>query len=260
MARLITGLSRSREQATQERLFIYAASRIERALRTEIRRAMREMADAYDSPGKLAGVQAEHRQRMEKILERGWRSVFDTFGNRILDGAAKSYRRMERKALFDEFGPLIANWIRRFGAQKVTEIVGTTRSQAMSVINAITAEATREGLGQTAAGRMIRSAMAERSSVISVARSRVISRTETHAASQAANQAAIKATGLPAKKEWISASGERTRDDHRRADGQIVGLDKPFIVGGEELMQPGDPAGSAEQVINCRCCSGYVVE
>jgi len=257
---LVTGLTRAREQAVQQRLFAASANRIERALRSEISRAMGAMASEYDSPGALAGVEAEHRERMEKILNRGWRSVFDTFGKRILDGAQKCQRGMERKGLFDEFEPLIQNWIRRFGAQKVTEIVGTTHKQAMAVINQITAEAARDGLGQAATGRAIRSAMRERAGVLSVARSRVIARTETHAASQAANQAAAKATGLSMRKVWLAAAGERTREDHADADGQQRRLDEPFIVGGEELMQPGDPAGSAEQVISCRCAVGYEVE
>jgi hypothetical protein len=38
-----------------------------------------------------------------------------------------------------------------------------------------------------------------------------------------------------------------------------VPIDEPFIVSGEELMYPGDPSGSAGNVINCRCAIGYVV-
>jgi hypothetical protein len=37
------------------------------------------------------------------------------------------------------------------------------------------------------------------------------------------------------------------------ADGQVVGLDEPFIVGGEQLMYPGDPAGSPGNICNCLC-------
>lgn len=53
---------------------------------------------------------------------------------------------------------------------------------------------------------------------------------------------------------WLSAGNDgRTRPDHAEADGQRVGPGEPFIVGGEELMWPGDPDGSPEQVMNCRC-------
>lgn len=54
-------------------------------------------------------------------------------------------------------------------------------------------------------------------------------------------------------KTWVTAGDERVRPDHAEADGQTVPLDQPFDVGGEQLMQPGDPQGSLEQIANCRC-------
>ena len=30
-------------------------------------------------------------------------------------------------------------------------------------------------------------------------------------------------------------------------------MDEPFEVDGEQLMYPGDPAGSAGNIINCQC-------
>ena len=54
-------------------------------------------------------------------------------------------------------------------------------------------------------------------------------------------------------KEWVSVDDNRTREAHHHADGQVVPLDEPFIVDGEELMYPGDINGSASNVINCRC-------
>jgi hypothetical protein len=41
-----------------------------------------------------------------------------------------------------------------------------------------------------------------------------------------------------------------TRDIHAMVDGDEVPFDRPFSNG---LMFPGDPSGSAENVINCRC-------
>ena len=40
---------------------------------------------------------------------------------------------------------------------------------------------------------------------------------------------------------------------HILADGQVVAVEEPFIVGGEELMYPRDPKGSAANTINCSC-------
>jgi hypothetical protein len=56
-------------------------------------------------------------------------------------------------------------------------------------------------------------------------------------------------------KEWVSRGDSRVRDAHIAADGQVVAVNMPFIVKGESLMYPGDPAGSASNIINCRCSS-----
>lgn len=76
-------------------------------------------------------------------------------------------------------------------------------------------------------------------------------RVENSARQDTANQAAK--SGLPMKKKWVATKDSRTRDAHRNADGQVVDYDKPFVVGGEELMYPGDENGSAKNVIRCRC-------
>jgi uncharacterized protein with gpF-like domain len=61
------------------------------------------------------------------------------------------------------------------------------------------------------------------------------------------------------RKRWLSARDRRTRRnppddyDHVEADGQERALDEPFLVSGELLDHPGDPSGSAGNVINCRC-------
>jgi len=53
---------------------------------------------------------------------------------------------------------------------------------------------------------------------------------------------------------------ERSREDHREIDGQTVGLHERFILpDGEELYYPGDPAGSAGAIINCRCVAVHLV-
>lgn len=86
-----------------------------------------------------------------------------------------------------------------------------------------------------------------------------IARTEVVSASNAGSYAGVDALGKygPAKKVWLATVDSRTREAHMDADGQTVGLDEPFIVDGEELEFPGDPAGSAGNVINCRCTLIY---
>lgn len=59
--------------------------------------------------------------------------------------------------------------------------------------------------------------------------------------------------GYKMVKTWVAVGDSRTRDAHKHAHGQIVDLNEAFDVGGEKLMYPGDPNGSPENIINCRC-------
>ncbi|MGD9638376.1 MAG: hypothetical protein AB7U85_04890 [Alphaproteobacteria bacterium] len=55
------------------------------------------------------------------------------------------------------------------------------------------------------------------------------------------------------KKQWRRSGRVNSRHDHDLADGQVVDVDKPFIVGGHELMYPRDPKAPASQTVNCGC-------
>jgi len=57
----------------------------------------------------------------------------------------------------------------------------------------------------------------------------------------------------PLEKLWLATMDPRTRDTHFAADGQRVGLESPFLVGGFPGMYPGDPALPAQERIQCRC-------
>ena len=82
-------------------------------------------------------------------------------------------------------------------------------------------------------------------------------RTAMTAAQNGGRQATMdsaKAMGIKLRKRWVAAKDGRTRDVHGAADGQTVETDKPFIVGGERMMFPGDrTSASAWNIYNCRC-------
>ena len=83
-------------------------------------------------------------------------------------------------------------------------------------------------------------------------------RTAVTEAENAGRQAAadeLEKKGVIIGKRWIATHDSRTRDEHLEADGQIVENNKPFVVGGEELMFPGDKSlgASGWNRYNCRC-------
>jgi len=103
-----------------------------------------------------------------------------------------------------------------------------------------------------------------------------IVRTEVNRVYSMANQARMnqaKEQVPDLMKRWVTTQSERVRGpgeprktprrspisgqiiDHRAAHDQVQKVDDPFIVSGEELMHPRDPAGSAENTVGCECAS-----
>ena len=234
------------------------ASGSEKAIRREIARAYRAFYRGDD------GALETHERRMSSILSKVYNACFDVFGDRMWSSIQKSHKPTESKResvpLTPQFDLARRLWITTSAAYKVTEIVGTTREQALQIIQKATEDAIAEGLGEIDTAALIRSRIAEAGGELSRLRSRMIARTESHSASTASTQMAVKASGLPMQKEWIASGGERTRTAHASAHGQKVNMDEPFNVGGELLMVPGDVNGSAANVINCRCVCGYSLE
>jgi len=88
-------------------------------------------------------------------------------------------------------------------------------------------------------------------------RSRLWSRTEGVKIENWGQLEGYKKAEFVEKKGWLSAFAPDTRETHMAADAQYsenpIPLEEAFIIGGESLQYPGDPAGSAENVCNCLC-------
>lgn len=77
---------------------------------------------------------------------------------------------------------------------------------------------------------------------ISTKRATLIARTESTYASNSGFQHAYKQSTVVNGKEWISATDDRTRDEHLAINGEIVGVFEEFSNGLEYPQEP-----------NCRC-------
>jgi Phage Mu protein F like protein len=96
----------------------------------------------------------------------------------------------------------------------------------------------------------------------SESRAETIARNEIITAGRSGQYFGDIQSGMVIGKKWRSANQERTRDAHRNADGQVVRVDEPFIVDGEQLLFPGDTSlgASASNVIQCRCWYKRILE
>lgn len=245
----LTGNSLQREQRIQEIIQGRIEARFVVRLRGEIRRAMNEAAEAI-SQGNRHNIEGTHKQRVKRILTDLWTQSARSMSEHVL---GRSERAAQRVSYMKQLGVeptqvmdgVMASWIRSIGTEKITQITDTTQADIRGILD----RGIREGLPERKIGSLIKSVAATKSA----SRAQTIARTEVHSAGQASAQASAEAVGLEMVRVWVSSQGERTRDDHRAADGQTVGMNEPFIVGGESLQYPGDPNGSAAQIINCRC-------
>jgi SPP1 gp7 family putative phage head morphogenesis protein len=239
--------------AVAQRLFLQQTLPRERALRrrmTQEFRAVAAMAAAQVARGNdvETGLAQGHDTRVERLLRATYYEGMQAAANVVFRAAGVKAAKPR-----DRFEGLVKRWIEDVSLAKVRQIGGTTRQQLRNVV----ARGREEGLGPSGIARMLRDEVGD---TLGRARALTIARTETHSAANAAQLYAAEALEIPnMRREWIAANDERTRDDHADANGQVVGLDEPFEVGGALLNYPGDAAGPPEQIINCRCTTGFIV-
>lgn len=218
---------------------------------------MRDIVDRYEADD-IAAIPPDGRERIEEMLRETYATAMRIGGQPMIEGMKDCFPHLQTKQEEDDlFAQFVQEFIDQFGAQKVQQILETTRRQIMEVIR----QGQREGLGVEQIAKALREVIPEFSRV----RSRVIARTETHASSQYGQMRTAMQSTRPLVKTWNSVEDARTRSildddnyDHRIMDGERVAMEQPFMVPTafgtrEPLMYPGDPNGTAGNVINCRC-------
>lgn len=144
---------------------------------------------------------------------------------------------------------------KRIGEVKGVSVSRTQQKELTRVIQRLHRSPEFQALNEREANRILRSQVKG----LSETRAKAIVRTEANAAANwASERTALDMYGKDNLKKWWYTSGdERVRDDHVVA-GVIysrdvaIGVDKPFRVGGEEMMRPS--SGSiASNNVNCRC-------
>lgn len=140
--------------------------------------------------------------------------------------------------------------------QRVIGVQGTARKTLMSVTQRLMTDKDFMVAGEVVQARILKKEFKKYSTY----QAKRLVRTESTFAANYASMVAAKDifAGKDLMKEWIAAMDERTRPAHAQANmGKPIPANDKFNVGGELLMIPGDPAGSAGNVINCRCSAPF---
>ena len=255
MTRRLLNRSRQQEREEQSRLQDRVMRSFERSIRQDIAGVMESMLDGFERTGNVRPDDA-HAKRVRDALRSDYLATIQVFSNRILDAAEKrAIGPRDAKANGDDLVErILQDFIAARGLDKISsDIAGSTLEQVRRAV----ARGRDEGLGSQQIADRVRSDVPQ----LARARAGMIARTETHSAANYAQDQAAKELGLPMRKEWIAAPAEgEFRPEHQAADGETVAMGASFTVMGEALEYPGDPSGSAGNIINCRCATGHIVD
>lgn len=245
--RTLTGLSRSRELSYHRKMVAKLAQKIEKPLKNAITNAMLDAIHAAENGKPLTLIQVSHRKAINNILKPAWLFCMRTFGERILN-SKHTRKSLIVKSAEDNFNDYMHEYIILHGAKKVKNISDTTLQPFFDA-----------DLSNVDIAKKLRANIP----AVSNYRAALIARTEMHSASNYAVSKAVKSLEFssPIVQVWAAINDPlRTRDEHAAADGQSVGLEENFNVGGEDLEYPGDPNGSGWNTINCRCAVVHEIE
>ena len=203
-------------------------------LKSERARANYQMArDVTDAPFDLDEWIRKFREAVRPIL----RDLVRESGDAALDDLALAIA-------FDVLDPRVVRFLERRAQRFAREVNETT----WSALKESLAEGIEAGESVEDLAARVEGVMGDR-----IASSgETIARTEVIGASNGATLEAWQQSGVVDGKEWLAALDDRTRDTHRAAHGQVVGLDENFEVGDATGPAPGQ-MGAAEEDINCRC-------
>jgi hypothetical protein len=194
-------------------------------------------------------------------LENLYIGLYSNIGLRFAKWYAKSFDRLISKrqdvsGFDDVWSEGFAEAGRKVAGQRIVLLQGTAKAEVIKNLQRFMQDPEFMALGAEQRGRILRS----RFNKLSKYQAERIVRTEaTYAANLGAERSALDMFGSDGlQKEWLTSIDGRERASHRSTNGQVVDMDKPFNVGGELLMMPGDPRGRAANVINCRCAVAHL--
>lgn len=179
-------------------------------------------------------------------------SIGITFAKWYAKNARKLIAKFDITDLESKWNTNFAFLASQVAGNRVTLVSGTGKKTLMSVTKRLMSDPEFMVAGEVVQARILKKEFKKYSTYQA---KRLVRTESTNAANYATMTAATDVfAGNDLMKEWIAAMDERTRPAHAEANmGKAIPFNEKFIVGGEMLNHPGDPAGSASNVINCRC-------
>lgn len=247
--------AKARVQQSLLRRQVWVGRGFAKSLRAALDGAYDEAADLIEQQGVAVGLDVLLDQWLPDLFAAfrvGYKRAGASFYQLVADALpqVRGAHAPELKGMQEDFWNAFRGFVELNTARKVVGVGKVTKAWIRRRID----EGVRDGLSSREIAKTLRSG---KSKQINKRRAYRIARTEVHMASNYATQQAVRATRLEMEKEWVAFVDERTREDHKVANGQRVPMGRDFRVGGEPMGYPGDPRGGAKNVVNCRCVLIY---
>jgi len=247
-------LSTDKARRRYHRLLLQIMARMERTVFNQLKPMInRQYMDAASlitqGVRDVDHVVNEQTTRLRKILRAHYRRVAMTAGRQ----ATIAYD--PPKSMNESFWNEVNTYIALNTGRKIKTMQDTSKGILDFVI--------QTGIENGETNREIATRLRKQGKKVSKFQALRIARTETLGIYNAATDASVRDTGLKFDRVWSTSKDARTRRrkisktgkvspyDHWIVDGQRRKQGEPFDVSGQNLDYPGDPKGSAGNIINC---------
>ncbi len=207
---------------------------------------------------------------VDSIPEKPIEDAFYLFYPMSSPLATMTYTNMKKQKATDEekqlnsiFSRKLTDIVRTKCGDKIRTITSTSKDKIKQIIRDVIDESESEGLGIPEMTSKLYHAVGSNLRGNGYARAKAIAQTETISASNQASDYAAHATGYKCRVYWSTSGLPNIRPSHIFAETQhpngILQGEKFDMGDGTFMEYPGDPNGTPENVINCRCSALYEV-
>lgn len=244
-----------------EKKFIRTRNAIERKGITLIRRALSVQYQSFLNRARQTD-KSQWPQLVDNLSEEPIRRFFELFypmsaklavmtRNNMIKGKAS-----EEDAIYESiFQNKLAQLVALQSGTKISTITATSKEKILDIIRNILDEGDTQGWGIDKITSELYKKVGKNLRGNGYARAKAIAQTEVISASNQAAEFAAASTGYEYKKFWSTSGLPGIRPTHIEAEqysDEVDGL-RPEQTFPNGLLYPGDPSGSPEEVINCRC-------
>ena len=207
----------------------------------DVAETFRQTLELEEALEKIRRGSSDIRRLLEEQTLKVGLSRLEEFDKSLVNALSSKSRHSIRAREEDQVTRLLQAWCNQRASISITSITNTQQKAVRNLVG-------KMDRGEATIEETTKAIQAEGKNRWEWRR---VARTELHDVATYSSLEAAKASKVVEKKEWVTAEDGRERPHHQAANGQTVGLEENFWVGGESISRPGE--GSAGNAIHCRC-------